>query len=151
MCLIPGCALIQPGRPPAATESVPWRGRLSLVVASNPAQNLYAGFELSGGPLSGSLVLSGPLGSTVASLRWSPEAAFLTSQGETRRFNTLDELTTELTGSALPINALFEWLQGHAVAAENWEVDLSRLNDGRLMARRLQTEPQAELRLILEP
>jgi outer membrane lipoprotein LolB len=124
-----------------------WSGRLSLVVSSSPAQSLSAGFELAGGPVSGTLVLSGPLGSRVATLRWGPEAAFLTSQGETRRFKTL----AELTGAALPINAVFEWLQGRAVPADHWEVDLSRLNDGRLTARRLQIEPKAELRLILEP
>lgn len=101
--------------------------------------------------MSGTLVLSGPLGSRVATLRWSPQAALLTSQGETQRFNTLDELTANLTGAALPITAVFEWLQGRAVPAENWEVDVSRLNDGRLTARRLQIEPKAELRLILEP
>lgn len=151
ICLISGCAITQPGTTPQATEIARWSGRLSLVVASSPVQSLSAGFELSGGPVSGTLVLSGPLGSRVATLRWSPVAAFLTSQGETQRFNTLDELTANLTGAALPITAVFEWLQGRAVPAENWEVDVSRLNDGRLTARRLQIEPKAELRLILEP
>ena len=149
--LISGCAVNQPGRTPDGTDSMRWSGRLSLVVSSSPAQSLSAGFELAGGPVSGTLVLSGPLGSRVATVRWGPEAAFLTSQGETRRFKTLDELTAELTGAALPINAVFEWLQGRAVPADHWEVDLSRLNDGRLTARRLQIEPKAELRLILEP
>ncbi|MBX9871789.1 MAG: outer membrane lipoprotein LolB [Burkholderiaceae bacterium] len=129
-----------------------WRGRLALRVddRSEP-RSFFANFELSGAADAGELLLSSPLGTTLAQLRWSPQAALLRNNGQTRAFDSLDALAVEATGTDIPIAALFEWLQGRAAPADGWQADLTQLQGGRLLARREQPAPAAELRLILEP
>jgi outer membrane lipoprotein LolB len=72
--LLMGCA---PLRPPGPRPPDLWSGRLSLSVRSEPAQSFSAGFELSGRPEAGELLLSTPLGTTLAQARWSPGQALL--------------------------------------------------------------------------
>ncbi len=151
--LLAGCAT-PPSVPagvqaPAASQAY-WRGRLALRVESAEPTSYFASFELSGQAQTGELLLSTPLGTTLAQLRWSPQRALLTSEGQTRAFDTLDALAAEATGTAIPIAALFQWLRGQAAAADGWQADLSRLSEGRLVARRTLPAPAAELRLILE-
>lgn len=133
-----------------AAESSRWSGRLALTVDSEPRQSYSAAFELGGTPEAGELTLFSPLGNTLASIRWSPAGAQL-QQGEriTRRAD-LDSLSAELTGAALPVLALFDWLQGQPSSAAGWEADLQRHADGRVVARRLHPEPTAELKLVFE-
>ncbi|MDP3700476.1 MAG: outer membrane lipoprotein LolB [Hylemonella sp.] len=151
--LLTGCA--QPiVRMPGADGQAEayWRGRLALRVDNSPEPtSFFASFELSGQPRAGELMLSTPLGTTLARLRWSPQLALLSSNGQTRAFDSLDDLATEATGTALPIAALFEWLQGRPATAEGWQADLTQLDAGRVVARRSQPAPAAELRLIIEP
>lgn len=147
---IAGCAQIPRAEGPETTETTFWRGRLALRVESEPPQSFFAGFELSGNAGQGELRLFSPLGTTLADLRWSPQSATLTNNGETRQFESLDALATQATGSAIPIAALFQWLAGTQTSATDWEADLSQLDAGRLSARRTQPAPATELRLILE-
>jgi outer membrane lipoprotein LolB len=129
-----------------------WRGRLALRVdAPSEPTSFFANFELSGAADTGELLLSSPIGTTLAQLRWSPQSALLRNNGQTRAFDSLDALAIEATGTAIPIAALFEWLQGRAAPADGWQADLTQLPAGRLLARRAQPAPAAELRLILEP
>lgn len=149
--LLTGCA--QPAlAPPAGATAAQayWRGRLALRVETPEPTSYFASFELSGQARAGELLLFSPLGTTLAQLRWSPHAALLRNDGETRAFDSLDALAAEATGTAIPIAALFQWLQGQPVAADGWQADLSQLGEGRLVARRAQPEPAAELRLILD-
>lgn len=151
--LLAGCAQ-PPVRTPAAAGQAEayWRGRLALKVDNSPEPtSFFANFELSGQPHAGELMLSTPLGTTLAQLRWSPQLALLSSNGQTRAFDSLDALATEATGTALPIAALFEWLQGRPATVEGWQADLTQLDAGRVVARRSQPAPAAELRLIIEP
>jgi len=150
--LLAGCA--QPALKPPAESPVAqahWRGRLALRVETPEPTSYFASFELSGQARAGELLLFSPLGTTLAQLRWSPQAALLRNDGQTRAFDSLDALAAEATGTAIPIAALFQWLQGQPVAADGWQADLSQLGEGRLLARRAQPEPAAELRLILDP
>lgn len=117
---------------------------------SDPPQSFSAGFELSGDADQGALRLFSPLGTTLADLRWSPQSATLSNNGETRQFESLDALATQATGTAIPIAALFQWLTGVQTSTAGWSADLSQLESGRLTARRTQPLPTAELRLILE-
>lgn len=126
-------------------------GRLALRIETEPVQAFSAGFDLIGDAATGSLTLSSPLGQTLAVVRWSPVQAELQRGEERTRRGTLDELTTELAGTALPVTALFDWLAGRATAAAGWRVDLSRHAEGRLSAERTEPAPRAELRLILAP
>ncbi len=152
LLLLAGCA--QPTlRPPTGSPAAAsyWQGRLALRVAAQPEPtSFFANFELQGTAETGELLLSSPIGTTVAQLRWNPQTALLRNNGQTRAFDSLDALAQEATGTALPIAALFEWLQGRAVSAAGWQADLTQLDAGRLLARRLQPAPAADLRLILE-
>ena len=84
-------------------------------------------------------------------MRWSPGEARLQQGERLTRHASLDSLTAELGGTALPVAALFDWLRGRQAPVSGWEADLSRQPEGRIVARRLQPLPVAELRLILEP
>ncbi|MFT3777804.1 MAG: outer membrane lipoprotein LolB [Ottowia sp.] len=131
-------------------KSEHWAGRLGLTVDSEPPQSYSAGFTLLGNPQAGELSLSSPLGSTLAVMQWRPGQALLRQAGQTRSFASLDELAAAVTGTPLPVRALFGWLNGTPQAVEGWATDLSRLPDGRLTARRLMPLPTAELRVVLD-
>lgn len=129
-----------------------WRGRLALRVEDRAEPtSFFANFELSGSADAGELLLSSPLGTTLAQLSWNPRSALLRNNGRTRAFDNLDALAIEATGTDIPIAALFEWLQGRTAPADGWQADLTQLQAGRLLARRTQPAPATELRLILEP
>jgi outer membrane lipoprotein LolB len=138
-------------RPAATPGQASWSGRLALKVDSTPPQSFAAGFDLHGTPLAGQLQFTSPLGNTVASVQWTPDSAELRQGEQITRRATLDELTTELAGTALPVAALFAWLSGEAVEASGWQVDLSGQPEGRVSARRTQPLPSAELRIVFQP
>lgn len=147
--LVAGCAL--PARAPQIDESVSvWRGRLALQVENQPSQSFSAGFELSGRPQAGELMLYNPLGGTLAALTWAPGSATLRSGNEVRQFESIDALVAGATGTAIPVASLFDWLSGANTAVQGWEADLSQLAQGRLHARRVTPSPVADLRVALE-
>jgi outer membrane lipoprotein LolB len=148
--LLQACAS-PPGQPTATTQPERWSGRLGLVVASEPPQSFFAGFELNGNPQAGELSLTSPLGSTLAVMQWQPGQTLLRQGEQTRRYESLEVLALELTGAAIPVRALFGWLNGTPQAVDGWEADLGSLDSGRLVARRLMPLPTAELRVVLEP
>lgn len=127
-----------------------WQGRLALKVHTTPEQAFTADFDLQGSAQSGSLTFSSPLGTILARLQWDAGAAMLQAHGETQRFDSLDALTRNATGTELPVAALFSWLQGNNIPAPGWEVNLEQLPAGRLAARRLGPDAPAELNIILE-
>ena len=128
-----------------------WSGRISLQVQSEPAQSFSASFELKGKPEQGELSLISPLGSVLGVLRWSPGEAVLDSgNGKVQRFSSVDELMAQATGAAVPVAALFAWLQGEPASASGWSADLSRHQEGRISAKRTQPAPQADLRVVLD-
>lgn len=136
-------------RPPSTAQAA-WSGRLSLAVRTEPAQNFSAGFELRGNARLGELMLNTPLGTTLAQASWTPRGAQLHSAQQVRSFASMEELTEQLTGAALPLNALFDWLQGLPAEVPGWQADLSQHAQGRLSARRSSPAPLVELRLILD-
>jgi outer membrane lipoprotein LolB len=146
-----GCAQQPLSATAPSQDTTYWRGRLALRFDSPDQASFFANFELSGNATFGELNLTSPLGTTVASLRWTPEGAVLRGNGDARRFDSLDALAAEVTGTVIPIAALFQWLGGRSTLAAGWQADLSLLSQGRLTARRTDPEPVAELRLILEP
>ena len=147
-----GAALLgagaQPPRP-ASGAADHWSGRLALQIEDASAQSFSAGFELQGSPDAGALTLFNPLGNIIAELQWTPGRAILNNGGEQRQSASLQTLVQALTGSELPIAALFGWLKGEPVQAAGWQADLSALDKGRLTATRHQPAPQAVLRVIL--
>ncbi len=96
-------------------------------------------------------MLTSPLGNAVASVEWSETEAEWRQGDRVIKKRNLEELTTELGGTALPVAALFAWLNGTALETHGWQADLSRHTDGRITAKRTHPLPSAELRLILQP
>ena len=140
-----GCAVR-----PADASGQAWGGRLSVRFDQDPPQTFSAGFELQGDALRGHLALFSPLGSTLAELRWTPESAHLMSNGQERVFRSLDALTADAVGTALPVAAIFDWLRGQSADFAPWQVLLQDRGAGRLQARRPVPEPAVEMRLILD-
>lgn len=133
-------------------ENEVWTGRISLHVKSEPEQFFSAGFELKGRLDRGELRLISPLGNLLGVLRWSPgEAQFDTGHaGAVQRFDSIDTLMTQATGAAVPLSALFAWLQGEHANVNGWSADLSRYGEGRIVATRMQPQPLVELRVAVD-
>jgi outer membrane lipoprotein LolB len=160
--LLAACASLElPPAEPGETVS----GRLSVQVADQPERGISASFELQGSARQGQLLLSGPLGTTLARAVWSPDRAVLTSAGSETRFTDLDSLSAAALGEALPMAALFDWLRGRpwpGAASQargdgvpgfeqlGWQVDLARWSDGWVEARRT-APPAVTVRARLEP
>jgi outer membrane lipoprotein LolB len=145
--LLGGCAT--PSRQPPAAEAF-WSGRMGLEIQSQPPQSLSAAFELQGSAERGELLLLSPIGSTLAQLSWSPQTAHLTQGGRQWSSSNLDDLTAQLSGTALPLAALFDWLKGQASTPAGWQVDLSQWGQGRIQAERQVPAPAVQLKVVLE-
>lgn len=121
-----------------------------MQVADQPSQSFAALFELSGSAEAGDLLLSTPIGTAIAQLRWTPGSATLQTSGQTRAFASVDELVRQATGTAVPVTALFDWLAGRTADVPGWQPDLSQVAAGRLRATRSQPEPMVELLVALD-
>jgi len=137
--------------PPRSADEQFWSGRLALSIASEPPQSLSGGFELKTQAQSGELKLLSPLGNQLAQLDWAPGLARLDQGGKIYQQSSLEALLIQLTGSALPLLALIDWLQARPVQVSGWVADLSQLNNGRLHIQSEGQQPAVQLRLVLEP
>jgi len=149
LLVLAGCA--SPGGAPgpgARTEA--WSGRLSLRLEGDASQSFSAVFELRGAPRAGELILTSPIGSTLARLHWAPGEAVLSNGSETRRYESVDALIEAATGAAIPVGALFAWLAGRDERVPGWRPDLSQVAAGRLQATRESPAPRADLRIVFE-
>lgn len=160
--LLAGCSSAPPA-PPGSVLS----GRLVIQVAataSEAARSASGGFELRGHATAGQFELSGPLGATLARVRWSAAGVELDDGRETRRFASLEALTDETFGEPLPLQALFDWLRGRpwpaAASARRgdgaagfeqlgWQIDTSAFAQGLLVAHRARV-PVVSLRIRLD-
>jgi outer membrane lipoprotein LolB len=147
--LLAGCASQQILQKPLSDQDTHWQGRLSVKVFSKPVQAFSANFELQGRADQGELILTSPLGTTLAHMQWNPDSATLIANGRQQQFESLQALARATTGADLPVASLFAWLQGRPEAAAGWDADLRELPDGRIMARHLE-EVQSELKIILD-
>ncbi|MDR6538389.1 lipoprotein insertase outer membrane protein LolB [Variovorax soli] len=148
LLLAAGCA--SPGGPPGEPSGQAWSGRLSLRVDSEPVQTFSALFELRGVPQAGELILTSPIGNTLAQLHWAPGEALLKNGSQTRRFDSVDALIEAATGAVIPVGALFGWLAGREERVPGWRPDLSQVSAGRLQAIRESPQPRADLRIVFE-
>lgn len=142
-----GCATPRAPSNPSASF---WSGRMALQLDGPPPQNWSTSFELQGSPTQGQLLLLSPLGTSLAQLSWSPAVAVLTQGQDKIESPNLQSLSQRLTGTSLPIAALFEWLAGRNWDEPGWQVDLTAYAQGRLTASRITPAPQAVLRIVLE-
>ncbi|MFM6991268.1 MAG: outer membrane lipoprotein LolB [Rhodoferax sp.] len=153
-------ALVACATPPAPPTAAPrnadllsWSGRLALNIASTPPQSISAGFELKvQPPTKGELHFLSPLGTTLATLQWTPGQALL-QQGDKRwEDSSPDALLTRLTGAALPMAALIDWLQARPTEVKGWQADMSQMSSGKLRVQSTDDGmPRVTLRLIVEP
>ncbi len=134
-----------------SAHQLEWQGRISVQVLGDRPSSLSAGFSLRGDATTGELDLYSPLGTTLATLEWSPQSAQLSDSGKQQSFNSLAELTEKATGAPLPIDAIFAWLQSQPVQASGWQADLSGITQGSLTARRTSPLPEVTLRIKLDP
>jgi outer membrane lipoprotein LolB len=164
--LLAGCATA-----PQAPGSGIVSGRISVRVdatADHPAQSMVSAFELRGNGRSGDLRLISPLGTQLASARWSPGSAVLARPDGEARFSSLDSLSQSAFGEALPLAALPDWLAGgpwpdapftaqrpdSSAAAIGftqlgWSVVTARLAEGWIEATRA-APPRVQLRVKLD-
>ena len=154
--LLAGCALAPtPTNTPALrAEQSAWNGRLALQIeeqTGQAAQSFSAAFELQGTAAQGDLTLISPLGNVLARLDWAPGHARLESGGNTQESTSLDVLLVQMTGTALPVRALFDWLRGVRTTASGWQANLSDIDQGRLEATRHTPTPRTILRIVFEP
>ncbi len=127
-----------------------WSGRISLQTDSDPPQAFFASFELTGQPSRGELSLLSPIGNVLGVVRWSPDGATLQAANEVKRYDSVEALLEHVTGAALPLNALFDWLSGKNASLNGWTADLSRYAEGRIEATRSNPAPMARLRVVLD-
>ncbi len=143
-----GCAQPMPSAP---VEENSWNGRIALQIDGQASQSFSAMFELRGTAQAGGLVLLSPFGNRIAQLDWKDGHAQLVSGQDTRTSDSLDTLLQDVTGTRIPVTALFSWLKGTQASAVGWQADLTGIADGRLTARRDDPQPTATLRIALTP
>ena len=147
--LVTGCAGVGGATTPDAAAGH-WSGRMSLRVDSAPPQSFSAFFDLRGNPRSGQLQLTSPIGSTLGVARWAPGEATLQSGSDIRQFDSAEAMIEAATGAAIPLDALFGWLDGRQQPVPGWRADLSQVSAGRLQAVRETPSPAADLRIVFE-
>jgi outer membrane lipoprotein LolB len=141
-------------------------GRLSVRVDAEPVRAVNATFELRGDAQRGMMVLSSPLGSTLAEARWSPQETVLSVPGNQTRYADLDELAAQALGERLPMAALFDWLRGRpwdgapsapladdssmGFAQLGWQIRLDRYDEGFVDARRREPPPRVIVRARID-
>jgi len=153
-----------------------YSGRLAVrtdAAPNRPARSVTGQFELSGNAASGQLILTSPIGTTVARARWSdpvgargePSKIELEADGSTTRYDTLGEMMQRAIGDQLPLPAMFDWLSGQPWPAApsrrnadggsfdqlGWQVDISKLASAQLIdAQRAMPAPVLHVRVKLD-
>jgi outer membrane lipoprotein LolB len=159
LAILTGCASVGPTQPAPDLA-----GRLAVRVEASeqtPPRSFSADFDLRGNTDRGTLRLTGPLGATLAEVRWMPGRAELADAQGTRAYDTLDAMTQDLFGEPLPLLALIDWLRGRPwPGAPNvkrddgfeqlgWRVGLAGIGDGLVQATR-ERAPGVSVRARLE-
>ena len=173
--LLAACA----SAPPRVEGGGLWTGRLSVradATGEAPARINSGGFELSGDARRGQLVLTSPLGTVAARASWTlggprGDLIELDTGSGARRYPSLEAMMDDALGDALPLAAMFDWLAGRpwpgapatplpgeaggpsrGFVQLGWAVDLSRLDEARLIAAdREQPPPGLHVRVKLDP
>jgi outer membrane lipoprotein LolB len=153
-----------------------YSGRLAVrsdAAPARPARSVSGQFELSGNASSGQLILTSPIGTTVARARWSapvgalgePSRIELEADGGTTNYPTLGEMMQRAVGEQLPLPAMFDWLAGQPWPAApmrrsddgqsfdqlGWHVDVSQFAAARLIdAQRPLPAPVLHVRVKLD-
>ena len=135
-------------------EQASYQGRISVRAEAPVDQSLNANFSLTGTESEGTLDLFGPLGATVAKLKWGPGFAYLRQHTDAEVYPDLPSMLAQLTGTPLPTTVVFDWLEGkgvHGVIPAGWTL----LEGGEPSTRRLRLArhsptPAVRLTILLD-
>lgn len=154
ICLaLPSCALFNTPPPQQASlkQVGHWQGRLSLRVLQPTPEQFSANFELNGNAETGELALYSPIGTTLAVARWTPQSAQLLQGQKVQDFASMEALTQQLTGAALPLQALLGWLDTDGPPLPGWQMTSESPASGRrVFAKREAPLPALQLTLLLD-
>ncbi len=129
-----------------------WQGRLSLRVLQPNPEQFSANFELHGSAETGELSIISPLGTTLAVARWTPHNAQLLQGQKVQDYASMEALTQQLTGAALPLQALLAWLDNDGPPLPGWQLTSESPASGRrVFAKREAPLPALQLTLLLDP
>jgi outer membrane lipoprotein LolB len=129
-----------------------WQGRLSLRVLQPQPEQFSANFELHGSAETGELSIISPLGTTLAVARWTPHNAQLLQGQKVQDYASMEALTQQLTGAALPLQALLAWLDTDGPPLPGWQLTSESPATGRrVFAKRETPLPALQLTLLLDP
>lgn len=160
--LLTACASAPPAPEPTPPARTAWSGRLALRTEGDRAQSISARFDLQGSARQGRLDLSTPLGTTLMQAHWAPGVAILTLPDGDRRYDTMDALTADVLGEALPVASMFDWLAGQPAPGQafetgeggflqaGWWVETRERPAGRLRLERRDPSPPVILRLVFD-
>lgn len=128
-----------------------WQGRLSLRVLQPQPEQFSANFELHGSAETGELSIISPLGTTLAMARWTPHNAQLLQGQKVQDYASMEALTQQLTGAALPLQALLAWLDTDGPPLPGWQLTSESPSTGRrVFAKREAPLPALQLTLLLD-
>lgn len=163
-----GCQLAPPVKSPTDStvwlteqpRQQQWQGHFSVKLGqwgqqSSEGQSFT--FYLQSDAQVGQLDLMTPLGTQLAQVIWSPNGTRIESAQGTQRYASLSDLSVQLLGEEIPLQALPHWLQGipspnlpaaitladHSGFEQGgWRIDVHALSEGKLAATRPQTTAQ---------
>ncbi len=161
--------LAVPAAPTVANQAPPieLQGQLSIkldAAADQAASGISLGFFFTGDDLVGRLDLMTLMGSQIAQVGWRPDEAWLINDKGRTPYPSLEALSQETLGEALPLRALVHWMNGRPDPSLNstttnagfeqlgWQVDTQQLNQKRLQAHRPATAAQrgAHIKVYLD-
>jgi outer membrane biogenesis lipoprotein LolB len=169
---IPASAQPTPVATTPATRAMPHidlQGQLSIKLsafADQSAKGISLGFFFNGNADAGQLDLITLMGSQMAQVNWTPDAAWLTNDKGKHPYASLGELSQAALGESLPLRSMVYWMQGLAdpdlaviagtepdtFTQVGWTIDTRQLRDKKLLAQRPGTATQrgAQIKIYLD-
>lgn len=140
-----------------------WQGHFSIKLGpwgKQDSEGQSFTFYLQTQGQNGELDLMTPLGTQLAQVIWSPGGTRIESSQGTQHYTSLSDLSEQLLGEDVPLQALPHWLQGlpspdlapATVLADHtgfqqagWAIDAHGLPEGKLQATREQSATQRHI------
>lgn len=119
--MLTGCASLPPptlelGPDPTPQAAVRFEGRMALTLdafGDDDARAEQFNFSMQGHARRGEFLLSTPLGTQLAAVRWRSGLAWTETGHGIEAHADLDGLTRRMLGEALPLDFLWDWMAGH--------------------------------------
>ncbi|OGB03179.1 MAG: hypothetical protein A3G29_09535 [Burkholderiales bacterium RIFCSPLOWO2_12_FULL_64_99] len=149
---------------PEAPSRLALQGQLSIKLLAwqdLPAKGLSLGFFFSGHTDQGLLDLMTPLGTLMAQVGWQADEAWVVNENGRQTYPTLDELSRQTLGEALPLRSLVHWMQGQPDSTQpstlteqpgvfeqaGWRIDTRELAEQRIQATRSASDQQRAIHI----